>query len=175
MFARILPILAAVLALTGGLALQHWLAANVPPQTLPAVQLTDMDNRPQRLDAWPGKVVLLNFWASWCEPCREEIPALNRLQRQYGDKGLQIIGVAIDDADPVRQFQASLPMNYPVLLAQDQGIALMEQLGNRFGVLPYTVIFDRQGHLAQRHPGAITQQEAEAALAPFLNNGSKVF
>lgn len=167
---RILPILAALLALTSGLAFQQWLAAprQEVPVRLPAAELAGLDGRPQRLDAWPGKVLMVNFWASWCAPCREEIPALNRLQQQYGGQGLQIVGVAIDDAEPVRQFQASLPMAYPVLLAPDVGIPLMEQLGNRFGVLPYTVVFDRHGQLVQRHAGAITPQEAEAAVLPLL-------
>lgn len=173
--AAALPILAALLALTAGLFFQQWLAAprQATPAPLPAVELIDLDGRPQRLDAWPGKVLLVNFWATWCEPCRDEIPALNRLQQQYGGQGLQIVGIAIDDADAVRQFQATLPMAYPALLAPTQGIALMEQLGNRFGVLPYTAIFDRNGLVAQRHPGAITQQEAEAALAPLVAPGEQ--
>lgn len=170
MFRNILPVIAAVLALSAGVALQHRLAASRPATvvTLPTLTLVDLDNHPQALSAWQGKVVMLNFWASWCEPCREEIPALNRLQQQYGGQGLQIIGIAIDDAEPIRQFQAALPMGYPVLLAAGQGIGLMERLGNRFGVLPYTVLFDRQGKMMQQHAGALSQPEAEALLQPLL-------
>jgi thiol-disulfide isomerase/thioredoxin len=175
MIARIGLIFSALLVIGAGWAFQQWLAAprpEAPPIALPATALVDLDGKPQRLDAWPGKVLLVNFWASWCEPCREEIPALNRLQQQYGAQGLQVLGIAIDEPDAVRQFQAQVPMAYPVLLAPDQGIRLMEQWGNRFGVLPYSVVFDRQGQLRQRHPGAISAQEAEAAVRPWLDSGS---
>ncbi|TAN52728.1 MAG: TlpA family protein disulfide reductase [Methylococcaceae bacterium] len=166
----LLPILTAVLALTAGVAFQHRLTASRPASviTLPTQTLVDLEQRPHALTDWQGKVVMINFWASWCEPCREEIPALNRLQQQYADQGLQIIGIAIDDAEPISQFQAALPMDYPVLLAASQGIGLMERLGNRFGVLPYTVLFDRQGRMIQQHAGALTQQETEALLRPLL-------
>lgn len=175
MIARIGLIFSALLVIGAGWAFQQWLAKprqEAPPIALPATVLADLDGKPQRLDAWPGKVLLVNFWASWCEPCREEIPALNRLQQQYGAQGLQILGIAIDEPDAVRQFQAQVPMAYPVLLAPDQGIRLMEQWGNRFGVLPYSVVFDRQGLLRQRHPGAISAQEAEAAVRPWLDSGA---
>ncbi|BBL72536.1 TlpA family protein disulfide reductase [Methylogaea oryzae] len=168
--AAALPVLAGLLALGAGVFFQQRLATprQEAPVVLPAAELIDLDGRPQRLDGWPGKLVLVNFWATWCEPCREEIPVLNRLQQQYGGQGLQIVGIAIDEPEAVGQFQATVPLAYPSLLAPEQGIALMERLGNRFGVLPYTVIFDRNGLAVLRHPGAITQEEAEKALAPML-------
>lgn len=170
MLKRLGPIVAALLFLSAGLLFQQWLAParQETPVSLPAASLTDLDGHPHSLTAWQGKVVLLNFWASWCQPCREEIPLLNQLQQQYGGQGLQLVGIAIDEAEAVRRFQAALPLAYPSLLAPEQGIPLMEHLGNRFGVLPYTVIADRDGRVVFRHPGAITLQQVQTALAPLL-------
>lgn len=166
---RVLAVVLAALALASGIALQQWLPSGKDaPVPLPAMELPDLQDHPHRLDDWHGRVVLVNFWASWCEPCREEIPAFNRLQQRYGAQGLQIVGIALDDDAAVRAFQATQPMDYPVLLAPEQGAALMDELGNSYGALPYTAIFGRDGLLVYSHPGGITEAEAEEQLKRLL-------
>lgn len=165
----LLIVLAALLALAAGIAVQrYWIAAELPDAELPAVELLDLNEHPHRLDDWRGQVVLVNFWASWCEPCREEIPLLNQLQQRYAAQGLQVVGVAVDDEAAVAQFQTEQPLNYPVLLAPEAGFALMDELGDQAGVLPYSALFDRSGRLVRTQAGSLTAEQADALLTPLL-------
>lgn len=143
-------------------------AAPVPPARLPEFTLKDLDGRPQSSSAWAGRVRIVNFWATWCAPCRKEIPHFITLQRRYGERGLQIIGVAIDDAEPVRGFVEEYGINYPVLLGADDGIGLAQRLGNDIGALPYTVFADAEGRILHAERGVVELEEAEAVVAPLL-------
>jgi thiol-disulfide isomerase/thioredoxin len=126
--------------------------------------LPDLDNRPQAVSQWRGKLVLVNFWATWCPPCREEIPLFVEFQRQHGARGLQIVGVAIDQREPVSDFAHREGMNYPQLLAGDTGMSLMAQLGNRTGSLPYSVVLAPDGQVLDRKIGAYRRRELEAVI-----------
>lgn len=130
----------------------------------------DLDNRTRQLSEWRGKVLVCNFWATWCAPCREEIPILVAARRKYGPRGAEIVGIAIDSAVKVRQFSASFDISYPVLLAGTDGLELMRQLGNSSGGLPYTVIGDRQGALVHRKLGALTAGELDGLLESFIRS-----
>lgn len=127
----------------------------------------DLEGKPRRLAEWRGRVLVCNFWATWCAPCREEIPLLMAARQKYGSSGIEIVGIAIDNAAKVREFSVSLNISYPVLLAEADGLDLMRQLGNSGGGLPYTVIADRRGGLVHRKLGALKQPELDGFLEPL--------
>jgi thiol-disulfide isomerase/thioredoxin len=128
----------------------------------------DLEGKPRRLIEWQGQVLVCNFWATWCAPCREEVPVLIEARRQHAAKGLEIVGIAIDQPDKVQEFAKSFGISYPILFAGADVIELMRKLGNGSGALPYTVILDRGGTLAYRHLGAVSREQLESALSGLL-------
>jgi len=132
----------------------------------PAFALTALDGAPVRLEAMRGQVVLLDFWATWCGPCRDEIPNLVKIERTYGPRGVRVVGIAMDDdVAPVRAFARELHMNYTVALGD---AALAERFGGVLG-LPAKFLIDRLGRIAARHDGpmdpAVLAGELQALLA----------
>jgi thiol-disulfide isomerase/thioredoxin len=128
------------------------------PAVVPAFRTTDLEGRPVSSDAWHGKVTIVNFWATWCPPCRAEIPDLVALQEKYRDR-LQILGISEDEGEPaeVRQFAAQHAINYPIVMAS-------KELEERFpGVraLPTSFVLDREGRLVQKHVGMLTAATTE--------------
>ena len=160
----------AVLGAAAGFAYNAWRTAPEAggAAALAAVTLPDLEGRPQALDQWRGKVVVLNFWATWCAPCREEIPILVKLQKKYGAQGLQFVGIAVDQAEKVRPYAAEMGMNFPILIGNLDAIELTRTLGNRAGVLPFTVILARDGRIAGKEVGAAKEGLFEARLLPLL-------
>ena len=138
------------------------------PQSLAAARFADLEGKPQALDQWRGKVMVVNFWATWCAPCREEIPLFVRLQKQYGERGLQFVGIAIDQVDKVRPYAAELGMNFPVLIGGIEGIELGRKLGNRAGVLPFTLVIDRDGRIVASEVGVVKPAKLEPLLKSLL-------
>lgn len=124
----------------------------------------DLSGKARPLREWRGRVVVVNFWATWCEPCREEIPLLMATRDRHREKELEVLGIALDNAAKVAEYARSFKINYPVLLAEAAGLDLMRQLGNKSGGLPYTVIADRSGSLAERKLGALKGEELERML-----------
>jgi len=135
---------------------------------LMAAKLPDLDAHPQTLEQWRGKVIVVNFWATWCAPCREEIPALVKFQRDFGPKGVQIVGIAIDAADKVRPYAANMKMNYPILIGDADGVELVQRAGNPLGGLPFTVILDRRGNAVHSHLGSLTADKLLEVIQPLL-------
>lgn len=129
-----------------------------------ASRLNDEQGRAQHIDQWRGKILVVNFWAVWCPPCREEIPALNRLQEKYAANGVQFVGIALDSAANVAQFRKLLPINYPSLIAESEGSELSRLLGNHRIALPYTVIFGRNGEFRLNKLGRIDEHELDSVL-----------
>jgi peroxiredoxin len=140
-------------------------------QRLPAFALPDIDGKERRADEWAGKVLVVNFWATWCPPCLREIPAFTQLQASYGERGVQFVGIAIDDAEKVRAFARRQPLNYPILLGDVQGDALSRQLGNRIGSLPYTVVVDAKGEVRARRSGEYERDDLEKVLIALVGDG----
>ncbi len=113
----------------------------------PDFSLMDVSGQSRNVSEWQGKVLVINFWATWCPPCLEEIPHFIKLQDKYGDQGLQFLGIALEDVDDVMNFANKLGINYPLLVGEQEVIKLGVKLGNRIGGLPYTVILDRRGNI----------------------------
>ena len=130
--------------------------------------LPDLEGRPTALNSWPGRVLVVNFWATWCAPCLEEMPLLAATQQTFAGRGLQTVGIALDQVDKIRDFAAKVPVSYPLLVAGGEAIALMQKLGNPTGGLPFTVILDRTGGLAHRKLGAFKGAELAGAVQPLL-------
>jgi peroxiredoxin len=171
----VLILVVALLGLGGGLFLSQWLAkpavtptAQVEADRRPDFTLLDLEGSPRSIRDWDGQVILVNFWATWCPPCVREMPAFIKLYEDYQDKGLTIIGVALDNKQDVIDFIDPMGVEFPILLGDQKGIKLTQEYGNRLGVLPYTVIIDRQGRIVERHRNEITYEEAASLIKPLL-------
>ena len=133
-----------------------------------AFSLPDLDGRMRAAAEWDGKVVALNFWASWCPPCLEEIPAFVSLQTQHQAAGLQFVGLALEPPATARQFAVERKMNYPVLTGAAEVVKLARAYGNHIGALPFTVFIDRTGRVASAHSGPLSREEAGALIVSLL-------
>jgi len=171
----------AALAVTAGFFLQDKVTSRDPePMTIDApvtnkgakiilaATLPDLQGKNQSISQWRGKVLVVNFWATWCEPCRREIPEFIELQDKFRDQGLIFIGVALDQKTKVTRYSKEIGINYPVLLGGIESMTLAEAAGNRHAVLPFTVIFDREGKITSTHPGRIARDKLESILNPLL-------
>lgn len=150
-------------AAIGGAMLAPLLRPEAGASELLAASLPDLAGRHRRLSEWKGSVILCNFWATWCAPCREEIPMLDALRREYARFGFEVVGIAVDNGAKVRDFAAKYEISYPILIAEADGLDLMRKVGNTAGALPFTVILDRTGQILSRKLGilrkdAISQQ-----------------
>lgn len=159
----------AALALAAGYGAALWLRPAPPApdtsQTAPIdFTLVDLSGRERKLSEWRGRPLLLNFWATWCAPCREEIPLFIEMQKQHAATGLQVVGVAIDRRADVVEFVARFSVPYPILLADDKTLDLMNRYGNPIGSLPYSVIFRPDGTIAHRKLGAFSPSELQKVL-----------
>lgn len=134
----------------------------------PDFSLADVNGKMRRIDEWNGRVIALNFWATWCPPCRREIPEFVALQSRYEDRGLQIIGIALQRPEEVQGFMQEHRINYPVLAGEADVIALSRAYGNTFGALPYTVIIDRNGKIAFVKEGLLSGKAAEKVITRLL-------
>jgi thiol-disulfide isomerase/thioredoxin len=137
--------------------------------TSPSWVLPDLNGQLHKLRDWQGKVILLNFWASWCGSCQIELPHLVSYQRRYAKQGLQVIGIGLDDPKKLANVIRTLNIPYPTLYVKIMpGMELLRQLGNKSGALPYTVVIDRRGYLAFRHVGIFDQEAFELIVLPLL-------
>jgi thiol-disulfide isomerase/thioredoxin len=151
-------------SVVGALALQSGSGA----ADLLSASFADLTGRQTPIREWQGRVLLCNFWATWCEPCRDEVPLLNAAQQQYLAQGLTIVGIGIDSAEKIRQFSAKYRIVYPSLVANADAFVLLRSLGNRSGGLPYSVVLDRKGALVSRKLGAFRREELDQVLAGIL-------
>ncbi|MBS0327612.1 MAG: TlpA family protein disulfide reductase [Proteobacteria bacterium] len=133
-----------------------------------ALVLPDLSGREQPLAQWRGKILVVNFWATWCGPCREEMPHFVRAQAEHAATGLQFVGIAVDQVDKVRQFTDELGVNYPILIGGYGAIELSRALGNSVGALPFTIVLDRQGAVVWTHLGAVKEPQFNTLLAGLL-------
>ena len=128
----------------------------------------DISGQMQSIHQWRGKVLVINFWATWCGPCLKEIPEFIKLQAEYQDRGLQFIGVAIEDKQSVSDYLQRININYPILIAGDAGIGLAQQLGNIINAVPYTVIVNQAGQIVYRQPGELSGDKLLEIVTPLV-------
>lgn len=139
-------------------------------QSLPDFRLPDLSGREISSNAWAGKTLVLNYWASWCPPCLREMPMMIRTQEALQGRGVQFVGVALDREQDVQSFVAEYPLNYPVLIGNPESVELSRRLGNRLQGLPFTVIFDSKGRRVFSRTGEISEQELMAELNAVLTD-----
>lgn len=179
---NLLIILLAMASAGVGLGLSLWLRPSPPAQSLPAstatlaigdlrddISLPDRYGKPRRLSDWDGKLVVLNFWASWCGPCREEMPMLDRARARYAARGVEVIGVAAEEAPPALAFLEQNPVAYPILInSPDDEIDLSLRFGNTRSVLPFTALVGRDGRLLATRMGNFSERALDEWIAPYL-------
>jgi thiol-disulfide isomerase/thioredoxin len=155
---------AALGGMVGALALQSRSGA----AALLGAYFLDLTGQPRRLLEWQGAILVTNFWATWCAPCREEIPMLSAAAQHYRPKGVEVVGIGIDRATNVAEFAKNNLISYPLLIADAKAIDLMRGLGNRTGGLPFTAVLDRRGAAVYRKLGALTRAELDGILVGML-------
>ncbi len=137
---------------------------------LPSFSYPDLQGKQRQSSEFADKVLVLNFWATWCPPCRKETPEFVALQEAFRGQ-VQFIGIAIDDEEPVREFADSYGVNYPLLLGDVGAVALSRQLGNRFEGLPFTVVMAPGGNVVLRHTGGLDREKLEPLLRELTSAG----
>ncbi|UGB37764.1 TlpA family protein disulfide reductase [Frateuria soli] len=149
----------AVLAAAAGGWLQHASrerrGTDLVGQPVPAMRLPDLDGRPHALADYAGRRVVVNLWASWCGPCRKEMPALAAAQARFGGDHPVVVGIAMDTPENVRAYLNTYPVNYPILLGRLDDPDSARQLGNGAGVLPYSLLLDADGTVLASHAGVL--------------------
>ena len=183
---RIAYFLVAVVAAIAGFSVYHFGPSKPPEQPSarpdpitsgslelvgsqrPEFSLTDLEGQALSITQWDGLVVLVNFWATWCPPCRKEIPAFMEVLNRYRGRGFQIVGIAIDEPGAVTDFISELGVNYPQLIGEQEAIEVSQLYGNHYGALPYSVLIDRQGIIRFIKPGELKRDTLESHLLKWL-------
>ena len=162
-----------VAALAGGVALYQRGERGAPRDgsAVLGLVLPDAQGKEQAIAQWRGKVLVVNFWATWCAPCREEMPEFVAAQARDGAKGVQFVGIAVDDPEKVRSFVREIGLNYPALIGGYGAIELSKTLGNDLAALPFTIILDRQGRVAHTQLGPLKSAKLDDVLGRLLQAG----
>ena len=126
------------------------------------------DGKPVDTTQWQGKVLVVNFWASWCPPCVEEMPTLDKLQAEFKSQNVLFVGIGIDSPSNIRQFLEMTPVSYPIVIGGLEGSNLSKQMGNSQGALPYTIIINSQGKSTSSKLGKISEEELRKSIKSAL-------
>ena len=135
----------------------------------PDFTLTQLNGGEMKLSDYKGKFVALNFWASWCPPCRAELPAFVKIQEKYQDKDFTFLGVAIEDKEDVERFLKEIPINYPTSYGVEDAYEVSTKYGNPDGALPYTLLINADQKIVESHNGQMTEDMLEALLKKYLS------
>jgi len=135
---------------------------------LEQIELPDLNGNSHALAQWQGKLLLVNFWASWCPPCLEEIPIFLSLRKKNLDDGFEVVGISVDSVQKVLRIRDSIGIDYPLLDGEKDGLSLMANLGNHTGALPYSILFDRKGIAVHFKAGQFSHQELEELIEGYL-------
>lgn len=163
----------AAVALTAGAGLRFHLAtptedAAEAGKALLEASFEDLAGERVGLTRFRGQVLVVNFWATWCTPCREEIPEFVEVQEEFRERGVTFVGIAVDRKEPVAAFSRELGINYPILIGSLEAMELAQRAGNRLQALPFTVILDRNGQAAKVHLGRLSRDELVPLLLQLL-------
>jgi len=134
----------------------------------PDFTLPDLDGEPRQIDEWDGDLVLLNFWATWCPPCKKEMPLFQDTWEAHADDGFTIVAVAVDEQTATEHFVADFGLGFPILIGQEDAMEIGREYGNRIGALPYSVLIDRDGTILETHRGEVEPEDLEAWLDAHL-------
>ena len=162
-----------LLALLAGVLTSQWisktgLASEPSIKAFFANPWQTPDGKPANTAQWQGKVLVVNFWASWCPPCVEEMPTLDLLQQEYQNQNVVFVGIGIDSPSNIREFLKKTPVSYPILIGGLEGSSLSKQMGNTQGALPYTVIINSQGKSSYTKLGKISEEGLRKAIKSAL-------
>jgi thiol-disulfide isomerase/thioredoxin len=139
------------------------------PDRLPRFSLSDLSGKPTPVDTWTGKSLVLNFWATWCAPCRREIPLLEGLSAEWGNRGVQVVGIAVDHRDQVSTYARELKIGYPLLVGEQDALDVASSLGFDSPVFPFTVFTDRRGEVVALYVGELHEPQANLILSVVQN------
>jgi len=156
-------------SVAGWLLSSHGISKPEETRDLRSARFTDLEGKSRSLAEWEGRVRVVNFWATWCAPCREEIPALVITRDKLLASGVEFIGIAIDQASKVAEFVRTVRISYPVFVGGAASLDLVRTLGNPTGGLPFTVVLDRMGGIANRNLGIVTQHKIEQQVRAVLS------
>ncbi len=169
-------IVATTIAGASGFAVQRYLAKDTASVSVtetaspiigtarPEFAMMDIEGNIRNIKDWDGQIVLLNFWATWCPPCLEEIPSFIEVQQELENRGFQIIGVAVDNEENVREFANEMEMNYPILAGEMEAIELSQKYGNSIGALPFSAIIDKNGTVTHTIMGELNKDRLISIL-----------
>jgi thiol-disulfide isomerase/thioredoxin len=143
-------------------------SAEQEPMRRPDFNLPDLQGKIHANSEWDGKIVIVNFWATWCPPCLKEIPMFIKLQEKYAERDLQLVGIAIDNIHAVQGIADKMGINYPILVGDQKAISIARSFGNYLGALPFTVIVDTQGYIVLQEIGEMRLENTERAILPLL-------
>jgi thiol-disulfide isomerase/thioredoxin len=146
------------------------IAKNGAVQQLTALSLTDSQGKPQKLSQWQGKFLLVNFWATWCAPCVEEMPELSELQKDLIKSNIQLIGLGIDSPSNISEFAQKYQISYPLFAAGVVGTDLSRQMGNQAGGLPFTVLISPDGNVLKSYLGRLNIQQLRSDIIKLTNS-----
>jgi thiol-disulfide isomerase/thioredoxin len=161
---------AAVAALAGiyaGIAGRETPVNRIPAEAvarLLSTRMNDSGGKTHDFAQWRGQTLVINFWATWCEPCRDEMPALSRLHQRFSPKGINFVGIALDTPANVADFAKKLAISYPLVIAGSEGIELSQELGNSRSALPYTVVLGADGETLLTRLGRVSEAELTRLL-----------
>ena len=162
----------AAVALALGVGVGLWRIApgdtDLTPDQLYAANFSDLAGKSQQLSNWRGKVLVLNFWATWCAPCREEIPDFILADAEYRAKGVAIVGLALDEQAKVAEFAKTFGITYPLLIGGAEAYDFAARLGNKVRGIPFTAIIDREGKVVYLGVGTVRKKELDKVLTPLL-------
>lgn len=160
-----LPRRAALLMLCAGVLATLPAAAN---PALERARFSDLAGKSAALSQYKGKVTVVNFWATWCAPCRDEMPMLNTVRERLAPRGVEVVGIALDDKVSVGNYLHTTKVGYPILLGDSSTLDLMRAIGNPAGGLPYTVVLDRSGKQVATLIGKLSERTLLQAVEPHL-------
>jgi thiol-disulfide isomerase/thioredoxin len=162
-----------LLALLAGVLTSQWiyktgLASDPAIKAFFANPWQTPDGKSVNTEQWRGKVLVVNFWASWCPPCVEEMPTLDKLNAEFSSKNVLFVGIGIDSPSNIREFLKNTPVSYPIVIGGLEGSNLSKQMGNSQGALPYTIIINSNGKASSSKLGKISEDELRSAIKSAL-------